>query len=241
VRESYSRHGGIVGRSLGDSGFWWPFTNHQFSVRRVFPESGFQHRAQVVRQQGPGQRSHGRPEWEGSGKPSQAPLRIHECGLPSRVLHVIVMTDSHKAAHVALLAPVPLGHLESALETIDTKGRTAFGTLKWDLFTKLEMMRKGLNVDVYIYASHGDGYYDPAATWLATYVGLEPDKWKAAPFRPKSTATDNENGEVYWLVKDLRRAPAPGIALSEFTGFGKQKPYGHDFHPRGPLLVEHPL
>jgi hypothetical protein len=151
------------------------------------------------------------------------------------------MIEMQKATHIALLAPVPAIHLESALLTVTPNGRVAFGTTKWELINELEAQRKDMPVDVYIYASHGNGCHDGAATWRATYVGYAKDKWEAAPYRPVSTATDSDNGEVFWLVEGLRRVSNESVALTQFTGFGKKKPYGPDFVPRGPLLVEHPL
>lgn len=151
------------------------------------------------------------------------------------------MAETQKATHVALLAPVPLVHLESALATVASKGRAAFGTTKWELINKLEGLRKNMGVDVYIYASHGDGYHDPETQWRGTYVGYAKDKWEAAPYRPESAASDSVNGEIYWLVQDLRKAPETAMPIAEFTPFGGKEAYGHAFTPHGPLLVEHPL
>ncbi|MCX6621571.1 MAG: hypothetical protein NTY38_10930 [Acidobacteria bacterium] len=146
------------------------------------------------------------------------------------------------AAHIALLAPVPLVHLESALETKTPDGQVAFGTKAWELFNKLDERRAGLPVDVYIYESRPEGSFEGKVTWHARYIRLEPDRGKAKPFRPKSTETDTFDGEVYWTVESLRRMkPGEYIAVADFTGFGHRNPYGKSFPPHRPLLVERPL
>lgn len=146
------------------------------------------------------------------------------------------------AAHIALLAPVPRCHLESALETETPEMRSAFGTRAWELFNKLDQRRAGLPVDVYIYESYSEDSFDGRATWRARYVHLEPDRDKARSYRPKSTESDTFEGEVYWIVEGLRRMqPNEYIPVADFTAFGHSKAYGKSFPPHRPLLVEHPL
>jgi hypothetical protein len=147
------------------------------------------------------------------------------------------------AAHIALLAPVPLDILTSALETDTPDGQIAFGTRDWQLFNKLEQRREAMPVDVYIYASHPGGSFEGKATWRALYVRLETERHKAMAHRPKLAAeTDNREGEVYWIVERLRRAePNEHIPVADFTGYDRKKPYGKSFPPHRPLLVEHPL
>jgi hypothetical protein len=159
----------------------------------------------------------------------------------SIMLHVANM-EIKTAAHIALLAPVPRVHLESALETQTPDGQAAFGTRAWELFNDLDQRRAGLPVDVYIYESHSEGSFEGKVTWHARYVRLEPDRHKAKPYRPKSTETDTFEGEVYWTVEWLRRMqPNEHIPVADFIGFGHRKPYGQSFPPHRPLLVEHPL
>lgn len=145
-------------------------------------------------------------------------------------------------AHVALLAPVPRCHLESALEAENPEMRSAFGTTAWELFNELDQRRGGLPVDVYIYESHSEGSFESSATWHARYVYLEPERHKAKAYRPKSTESDTFEGEVYWIVEGLRRMqPNEHIPVADFTAFGHRKAYGKSFPPHRPLLVEHPL
>ena len=143
------------------------------------------------------------------------------------------------ATHIALLAPVPLIHLRSAAEK---RGRVAFATKDWELFRRLDGLRKEMTVDVYIYASHPKGEHDPCASWHAKYVCIEEDNNNAAPYRPASTVTDTYESEVFWIVEALRELPPEKrIAVADFTAYDTKKSYGRAFPPHRPLLVEHPL
>jgi hypothetical protein len=53
------------------------------------------------------------------------------------------------AAHVALLAPVPLEHLIDAKNKSDTESRVAFGSRVWELLAELDTLRKSMPVDLY--------------------------------------------------------------------------------------------
>jgi hypothetical protein len=55
------------------------------------------------------------------------------------------------AAQVALLAPVPLQHLRSGQTKAECEGRVAFGSRAWEVFRKLDALREGMPVDVFIY------------------------------------------------------------------------------------------
>lgn len=58
---------------------------------------------------------------------------------------------------VALLAPVPLEFLIEGIAVCDRQGKVAFGSRAWEIFRKLDELRNGQPVDVYIYASHSPG------------------------------------------------------------------------------------
>jgi len=150
------------------------------------------------------------------------------------------------AQNIALLAPVPLIHLESGQEV---KGRVAFGsrgsqTLK--LLHKLDQEREGMDVDVYLYASHPDVQSDFEVSWSARYVGCvssvngaHPDGMK---YRPKSTASDTNDSDVFWEVKDLKPLPPEErILVARLSGLDKMKKYSPAFAPRRLLLIKHPL
>jgi hypothetical protein len=104
-------------------------------------------------------------------------------------------------------------------------------------------------VDAYLYASHTDGPLILEATWHARYIGHVESVNGAHPsgmrYRPPSTAkypSDNQgHWAVFWEVESLREvSAAERRRLADFTGFGKRRPYGRNFVPEGPLLVEHP-
>lgn len=154
------------------------------------------------------------------------------------------------AAHIALLAPVPLKHLVASNKKTDDVGRVAFGSGAGDRFRKLDTFRMELPVDVYIYASDDPDGRTSHVSWRARYIGHIKGKTGAHPdgvmYRPKSTSKypgDNSGyWPVFWEVEDLHRLPNDQrIPLADLTGFGKKKAYGQGFFPRGPLLIEHPL
>jgi hypothetical protein len=161
-------------------------------------------------------------------------------------------TELKSASNIALLAPVPLEHLVSALEVLATEEKVAFGSMAFLLFHDLDSKRHGLPVDVYIYASARETNPDASPFWRATYLkfvgsneskpGSHPDGMK---YRPKSTekyALDNEgHWGIFWEVKDLRPAtPKDWCPIAEMTGYGKKRRYGKPFVPEGPILIEHP-
>ena len=152
------------------------------------------------------------------------------------------------ARHIALLAPVPLAHLLDGRDVCQREGRVAFGSRAWEVFRKLDAERLSSAVDVYIYASHQTGR-GHETSWSARYVGHCDSVGGAHPagmrYRPPSTGmspSDNEgHWAIFWEVEDLQEVGAEGRhALRSFTPFGKRRPYGRQFVPEGPLLVEHP-
>jgi len=163
---------------------------------------------------------------------------------------LIIMSESFCADHIALLAPVPKEHLADAKKTVTTMSKVAFGSRAYDVFLKLEEERGDKSVDAYIYESYGNGAYDFRVSWHARYLGYvgavngaHPDGMK---FRPASTAQyagDNEGGDwlLFWEVDHLEEIPkSVRMHVGEFVPYGKRKPYGNSFAPRGPMLVNRP-
>jgi hypothetical protein len=153
------------------------------------------------------------------------------------------------ALNIALLAPVPLEHLLDGRDVSASEGKVAFGSRAWQVFRELDAIRKGMAVDAYIYASHGDGPLSFEASWHARYIGHVESVRGAHPaamrYRPPSTAkygTDNEGfWAVFWEVEELREiAPDDRIPVRMFCGVGKSKAYSRGFVPEGPLLVKRP-
>lgn len=155
------------------------------------------------------------------------------------------MVESSRS--VALLAPVPRRHLDSGVEVLRREGRVAFGSRAWELFRKLDDLRCGEPVDVYIYASHEDG--NAEVSWLARYVrsvesqdGAHPEGMRLRPLTTASNESDNlGHWAVFWELDELRcLEPHERHPMTDFTPFGKRKAYGKSFVPEGPLLIEHP-
>jgi hypothetical protein len=146
--------------------------------------------------------------------------------------------------HVALLAPVPLVHLEDGIELCQNRRlhKVAFGSRAWELFRRLDELREDQPVDVYIYASHRD-VRELAATWHGRYIGhVEslPDGThpKGDKYRPRSTHGETDHWGVFWEVEGLE--PIAPMAIDEFRGYGAEKDFGQPFVPEGPILIEHP-
>lgn len=150
------------------------------------------------------------------------------------------------AADVALLAPVPLVHVEDGAEVCARQGKVAFGSRAWQLFRELDALRHDRPVEVYIYASHSPETACDV-TWRARYVrhvqsdgGAHPEGMR---FRPPSTGlhpSDNTgHWAVFWEVEELERLPEP-IAIGGLRGLGKPTAYARSFVPEGPVLIERP-
>ena len=142
---------------------------------------------------------------------------------------------------LALLAPVPLRHLQSGEAVCHKKGRVAFGSRAWELFRKLDAERGGMAVEVLFYASHAD-IRDSSASWRARYVrhveginGVHPDGRR---YRPSSALDDTEgHWAVFWEVEDLQLLKEP-IPIAELRSWSTGEPYGPGFVPEGPALIE---
>jgi hypothetical protein len=149
-------------------------------------------------------------------------------------------------AHLALLAPVPVEHLEDAIKVCERTGRVAFGSRASGVFRELDECRIGLPVSVYIYASGEPGSAFPEVLWVGRYVGQVEGKNGTHPdgmkHRPRSTGkypTDNKgNWAIFWeLDQILRLKPEERRSMNSFTGYKSGKAYKKHFIPRGPMLV----
>jgi hypothetical protein len=155
----------------------------------------------------------------------------------------------HISNDFALLAPVPLEHLQSGKDVAARQGYVAFGTRKWELLRKLEVMRNGDPVPALIYPSHED---DPAkltyfVCWYGWYIGHVESPNGSHPLgmahRPPTTAdyaSDNRgHWAAFWHVAGLRElskdkhVPIGKIGTVK-GGWRKNAP------PRGPELVALP-
>jgi hypothetical protein len=151
----------------------------------------------------------------------------------------------------AILAPVPEEHLVDGVSVCEKQGKVAFGSRAWEVFRKVDRLRHGDPVDVWIYASHRPTGAAPilAASWRATYLGHVQAKRGAHPdgmtYRPPSTfkyPTDNQgHWAIFWEVTSLRQIPTgERLKFPQLRGLGKKPYYGRIFVPEGPLIIEHP-
>ncbi|WP_316185718.1 hypothetical protein [Bradyrhizobium sp. SZCCHNRI1003] len=149
----------------------------------------------------------------------------------------------------AILAPVPLEHLQSGEEIARRTGFVAFGSRKWELFREVDELRNGARVPVLIYPSHEDVPVRDSfiVSWVGWYVGSEESSngkhSLGMKHRPPTTgqyASDNQgHWAVYWHVRDLHELPVPQrLRISSIQtikgGWRKSAP------PRGPELVATP-
>ena len=156
------------------------------------------------------------------------------------------MDDLH---HFALLAPVPLEHLQSGKPVAGRTGFVAFGTKKWELLRKLNDMRGEGRVAVLIYPSHEDVPAKDSfiVSWFGWYVGSEETPTaahsKGMLHRPPTTAAypaDNRgHWAAFWHISGLRElTPEKRLSIGKIQGYAggwrKDKP------PRGPELVTLP-
>ena len=103
---------------------------------------------------------------DGSRVPaSRAASRDPKSQTPATMTHLISSLD------FAILAPVPLVHLESALPTVNAQGQVAFGAAGVRFFEGVESLRGGEPVPLLIYATHTKGNRPGlSVTWRGWYV-----------------------------------------------------------------------
>lgn len=147
----------------------------------------------------------------------------------------------------AILAPVPEIHLLSGLETCENEGKVAFGSDAWELFREVDDIRKGKEVEVFIYPSHADSDKPllMSAAWHGIYVGQVPSRRGRYPgdkrFRPESSQTDRPDWAVFWEIQNLYELPASAqIPLASFVSASKKSNGDRRSIPHGPMLVKYP-
>jgi hypothetical protein len=151
----------------------------------------------------------------------------------------------------AILAPVPVFHLESGAEVAAKNEYVSFGSMKWELFRVLDKLRSGADVPVLIYPSHE---YDEAkftyrVEWSGWYIGHiddalgKRDDEKAGHRPPTTTGPHDKPADwaVFWRVRDLSRLPREHqVSIKELESF-KSEYWLKNAPPRGPVLVVRPL
>jgi hypothetical protein len=156
----------------------------------------------------------------------------------------------------ALLAPVPLEHLQSGLGIAEKEGFVAYGTRKWPLLRDLELRRRsddGLvagRVAVLIYQSVNEDNLtrqSHVVSWFGWYAGSEETdtgshsgKMKYRPPTTAASSTDNlGHWAAFWHVSGLRKLPpAKQIPIGKIGRIAGGLRNGAA--PRGPDLVALP-
>ena len=145
----------------------------------------------------------------------------------------------------ALLAPVPLEHLENGVDICRREGKVAFGSRAWEVFRELDTLRDGKPLSAYIYASKSDADGPPTVTWHAKYIGHVESKNGAHPegmrFRSPSTGNyENDNKgwwAVFWEVASLELLPESKQLLIKELRSRSGACYKPDFVPEGPIII----
>ena len=150
-------------------------------------------------------------------------------------------------AHVALLAPVPEGHLLSALSCFGLGDRVAFGSnAAMPLATFKHLVGADSTADVLIYASETPVKGVPRATYRARwvdYMGAVGGKAPAscAAFRPPSAAGDGA-WDSFWIVTGLRKLEdAEFVDIKSLSGLKKRARFASNFVPLGPTIINTPF
>lgn len=151
-------------------------------------------------------------------------------------------------SQIALLAPVPLEHLEDGIDVCKKEGKVAFGSRAWEVFREVDTLRSESPVTVLIYASMSDTDEPPAVTWRAQYVGHVEGKNGAHPegmrFRPPSTGNYESDNRGWWAVfwevaalEALSKSQQLLIKELQSRSGGYYKP---EFVPEGPIIIPAP-
>lgn len=150
-------------------------------------------------------------------------------------------------ADVALLAPVPEGHLLSALSCFGKEDRVAFGSnAAMALATFKNLVGIDSTADVLIYASETPVKGVPKAKYRARwvdYVGAVSGKAPAScmAFRSPSTASDGA-WDSFWIVTGLRRLDAAEfVDIKSLSGLKKRAKFASNFIPLGPTIINTPF
>ena len=160
------------------------------------------------------------------------------------------MTDNDRV-DFALLAPVPLEHLESGYEVARLKGHVSFQSQKWELFREVDRLRGESVVPVLVYPSHEGVEVEISylIKWVGWYTGHVDDqsakrREEDEGFRPPTTRKypqdRAEHNAVFWRVKDLRTlAKGMEIPIRDLESY-KTGYWRKHSPPRGPEIVRRP-
>lgn len=160
------------------------------------------------------------------------------------------MIDS--SATFAILAPVPGGHLDSAMPLSWDQAYVCFGSNAWELFRHADDIAEGEPVPVLFYRSH-DESQSPTCTVSAAgwYIGHTQDQAEMARDtregrRPPSMqlhaggSDDIVHWGVFWRVIRIRPLePSHQRPFREFKLLTSKRTK-QNAPPRGPILIRRP-
>lgn len=147
---------------------------------------------------------------------------------------------------LALLAPVPVQHLQSGVEVCQREGKVAFASAAFEFFLELDAKRAERPIPVYFYASQEE-VMKPVISWQGIYTGFyhsdngfDPNKNR---FRPPTTyqgqSPDSDDWPLFWEVENLTEIPeGPGrLPLYNLVAYKGKKKLALNFLPQGPVLI----
>lgn len=141
-----------------------------------------------------------------------------------------------------LLAPVPLVHLLSAVES-GMPSEVAFGSDKDQLFSKLGAGPKGMRVWIYASMTGSASLADPArrrqrVCFVGDFGGSTPGLSHKSldEVRPVSAKRSDSPWTLLWLVRNLQ--PIEPQLYRKFLSAKTGKPLAKE--PQGPMLIRPP-
>lgn len=153
---------------------------------------------------------------------------------------------------IAILAPLPESHLVSGVDTLiaqqdlaQENPTIAYGSMAFETFSKVDALRQGKPVAVFLYASHlAENPLNPEITWQGWYVSHSHSRRGRfageARRRPEATKADTERWAVYWEMNELGPMKK-SLAMDSIHELGKKKPLGKRFLPKEAMLIDYPL
>ena len=152
----------------------------------------------------------------------------------------------------AILAPVPLEHLESGIIVAKETGYVSFGSAKWELFRKVDKSRGDQKVPTLIYPSYEGiaAKLTLTVAWTGWYIGhvveYSDKLFDEETHRPPTTvkyhpAGDNAAGwAIFWRVEGLEKLPEDEtVEIRQLESYTSGS-WRRDAPPRGPELVRRP-
>ena len=148
--------------------------------------------------------------------------------------------QTHITTEFAILAPVPIMHLESARKEGLTEAAFGVSANVKKRLDNADSLRGDAVVRVLIYASLEDEKPEyPCATWAGYYTGAETTDEQRPATTENSQGEDKEGWTSFWLVSCLTELSEP-VTIGKLGGRGKNTYYDKTFKPRSLMLIRYP-